>query len=150
MAKGDTPRKLRLDNDAQDLVAQLGITPMTKPEIAKKYGRSVQNVHYSLLPRARTFARMNGIVIERPIPADGYMYKARWEWTGEQRPNWSTMLTDLLTRTANINADLATYAANAAAEGRTDLAAQLEDIYDLSKVTTRSVAKARLLVEAEA
>ena len=148
MPKGDTPGRRKLDNDAQDLVASLGIEPMTKPEIADKYGRTIENVHYALLPRARTFARMNGIVIDRPIRLDGYLYRARWEWTGEQSPNWATMLKDLFSRASNMRADIATYAANAKAEGRIDLADQLEDIHDLFKVTTKSVAKAQLLVTA--
>jgi hypothetical protein len=150
MPKGMTPRKQKLNDDANDLVAELGITPMTVDEIAAKYGRTKSNVHYSLLPRARKFGRMNNIVIERPIPKDGWLYKARWDWETQQPgDNWLTMLTDFQTRSANMRDDISSYAANASAEGKADLADQLEDVFDLFKVTTRSIAKARLLVEGE-
>jgi hypothetical protein len=141
-----SPLKQKLDNDAQDLVASIGITPMTKDEIAKKYGRTIDNTHYALL-RARMFARANGIMIDRPHPRDGYLYRARWEWTDDQRPNWNTVLSDTLTRASGIRQDKATYTGNAEAEGQKDLAQELSDIFDLFKVTERSIAKARLLVE---
>jgi hypothetical protein len=147
MPKGRTPSRIQLDNDAQDLVAELGINPMTVDEIMQRYDRSRANVHHSLLKRAREFARANAIVIDRPVVTDGYLYRARWEWNGSQAPNWQTMLADLLSRAKGMRADLATYTANARAEGQDDLADVLEDIHDLFKVTTKSIEKARLQVK---
>jgi hypothetical protein len=146
MPKGNSPRRKKLDSDAQDLVSELGITPMKVGEIAERYGRPIPNVQQILLPRAREFARANGIVIDRPVARDGFLYRARWDWTGEQRPNWSAMLSDLFSRSKNMGQDLATYTANAHAEGKTELAEHLQDIHDLFKVTTRSIYKAHELV----
>lgn len=143
--RGDTPQRRKADADAQDLLAELGIQPLTIHEIMEKYDREFRATR-KLLARAREFGRANGIVIDRPSHEDGYLYRARWEWDGSQSPNWTVMLNDLFSRTTNIRADLATYAANAQAEGQTDLAEHLEDIHDLFKVATKSVTKARLLV----
>jgi hypothetical protein len=147
MPKGQTPSRKKLDDDAQDLLMALGIQPLAIEEIQERYDRSKSNVHRRLVPRARMFARANGIVLDRPIHADGYLYRARWEWTDDQKPSWATTLRDLLSRTSGIKADMATYAANAKAEGQEALAEQLEDIHDLFKVTTKSIAKASLLVQ---
>ena len=141
-------RRGRLDAEAQDLLAELGIQPMDIEEIQAKYGRSYRSTR-KLISRAREFGRANGIVIDRPVVEDGYLYRARWDWDETQTPNWNVMLTDLFSRTDHIRADIATYTANASAEGRRELAEHLGDIHDLFKVATRSITKARLSVGGE-
>lgn len=148
MAKGDNAARFKLNEDAQSLLVEIGTTPMDVYDIAARYDRTAWNVRHRLIPRAREFGRANGIVIDRPIQADGYLYRAHWAWGDhdEQGPNWATALTDSMSRSRNMQQDMASYTAQATAEGRDSLAEVLEDIHDLMKMATKSIAKAKLMV----
>lgn len=148
MPSGDGPGRTKLNEDAQSLLVELGTTPMDVYDIAAKYDRTPWNVRHRLVPRAREYGRANGIVIDRPIHTDGYLYRAHWEWSDHdaQGPNWSVALSDTMSRSRHMQQDMASYTAQAKAEGRDSLADALEDIHDLMKMATKSVAKASLIV----